>query len=212
LKLTLPEEITLLSLDDRTGQTICGYGTYALSAAIVSELALSGRVSINDGIVSMTDATAVPDELLNEAAVKIRNSSGELSWLVRSELAEHQCRRVLERLVALSILDRVEKKALGLFRYRRYPAHDGAVEAEIRSRLRSSALGTAEPDARTRSLLSLASAAGLGHTFLSTEERERSARRIRALTEADAVGEALFAAIRDDDAAAAAAGITVAIT
>jgi hypothetical protein len=212
LKLTLPEEITLLSLDDRTGQTICCYSTYALSAAVISELALTGRVVVQDDMVRVTGGAASGDELLDEAARNIQQSSGELSSLVRTPLAANQCRLVLERLVALGILDRIEKRALGLFRYRRYPAHDGAVEAELRARLRAAALGTQEPDARTRSLLGLASAAQLCHTFLSREETDRSSRRIKALAGSDPVGEALFVAIRDDDTAAAAAGITVAIT
>lgn len=212
MNLTLAEEITLLSLDDRTGETVCAYATYALSAAILSELALMGRIDIHGDSVRVLNGEAVNHSLLNEAIGTIQKSAGKLSWLIRSPLAENQRNRTVERLVTLGVLERVEKKALGLFRYRRYPAHDGTAEEELRSRLHAAVRGTGDVDARTCALLSIAHAAGVLDTFLSREEQKQSAARLKALTGSDPVGEALFLAIRDDDGAAATAAITVAIT
>jgi hypothetical protein len=212
LELSLAEEITLLSLDDRTGQTICSYSTYALSAAILAELILLQRLAVEGDVVHVIDLASVDDSLLDEAAATVASSGGNLNWLIRSSLAENQCTRVLNRLVDRGILDRIEKKALGLFRYRRYPAHDGTAETELRARLRSAVLEQTTPDARTRALLGLANAAGLCETFLSTQERIGSAKRITELAANDPVSEALFRAIRDDDSVAAAAAITVSIT
>lgn len=212
MNLTLAEEVILLSLDDRTGHTVCAHTGYAVSAAILAELAVLGRVTIDGDAVRLVDQSAVDHSVLNEAVGMIGNFEGKLSWLIRAPLAENQRERVIERLVTLGILERVEKKALGLFRYRRYPEHDGSVEAGIRSRLRAAALGTGEADSRTCALLSIAHAAGLLDTFLSKEEKRNSEDRVKALTESDPVGEALFLAIRDDDGAAATAAITVAIT
>ena len=212
MNLILAEEITLLSLDDHTGHTVCAYTTYALSAAMLAELAWLGRVKIDGDAVRLIDSSAVDHSILNEAIGTIANSAGKLSWLIRSPLAENQRERVIERLVTLGILEREEKRAFGLFRYRRYPAHDGTVEEALRARLRSAITGETEGDARTRALLSIAHAAGLLGTFLSKEDQNRSTARLKELTKNDPIGEALLFAIRDDDGAAATAAITVAIT
>jgi hypothetical protein len=102
--------------------------------------------------------------------------------------------------VSAGILDRVEKHALGLFRFRRYPAHDRTTEDEIRNRLRTAALGGAV-DERTRLLLSVADACGLV-TYLLTRPEQKTARPvIDELTANEPVGAAVREAIREDEAA-----------
>lgn len=100
----------------------------------------------------------------------------------------------------------------GLFTFRRYPAHDGRVEAEIRDRLHSAVAGRAEPEERTRLLLGIASAAGLLKTFLSGDERRQYRDRIRLLTDGDPVTAELRRVVERAEADAAATAAIASMT
>jgi hypothetical protein len=212
MHLGLSEEIVLLGLDDETGKSICYHMAYALSGAILADLALRGRIAIVNGDVRVANGEPTGDDVLDEALVTLTGSSKtKLSHWVRRILADHQRDRIIQRLVSAQVLDRVEKSVLGLFHYRRYPAHDRAPENEVRARLRSVLTGAAE-DQRALALLSLADSCGLTKTFVDREECESWKSRIEELVANDAIGKAIRRAIRDDDAAAAAVVIGAAAT
>lgn len=213
MHLGLCEEIVLLGLDDETGKSVCYQMAYALSGAILADLILRGRVAVENGQVRILNAAATGDDVLDEALVALKSSNKtKLSYWVRKVMADHQRDRIVQRLVDLQVLDRVEKVVLGLFSYRRYPAHDGTPENEIRSRLRAAVTGSAPADDRTVALLSLADACGLTKTFLDKTERQQRKPRIEELVDGEPVGEAVRGAIRDDNAAAAAVVIGAAST
>jgi hypothetical protein len=213
MHLGLCEEIVLLGLDDESGKSVCYHMAYALSGAILADLILRGRLAVEDGQVRIAGGESTGDDVLDEALVAIAGSrKTKLSHWVRKIMADHQRDRVVQRLVNLQILDRVEKVVLGLFSYRRYPAHDRAVENEIRSRLRAALAGTGPANSRTLALLSLADACGLTKAFLDKKERQDWKTRIEELVGNEPVGNAVRAAIRDDDAAAAAVVIGAAAT
>ena len=213
MHLGLCEEIVLLGLDDDTGKSVCYHMAYALSGAILADLILRGRLKVEDGHVRIVNAEATGDDVLDEALVALAGSKKtKLSHWVRKMMADHQRDRIVQRLVNLQILDKVEKVVFGLFSYRRYPAHDCGPENEIRVRLRRALEGSTPPDARTLALLSLADACGLTKAFLEKKERQSWKDRIEALAGAEPVGAAVRNAIRDDDAAAAAVVIGAAAT
>lgn len=205
MHLGLCEEIVLLGLDDETGKSVCYHMAYALSGAILADLILRGRVAVENGQVRIANAAATGDDVLDEALVALKSSNKtKLSYWVRKVMADHQRDRIVQRLVDRQVLDRIEKVVLGLFSYRRYPAHDGAPENEIRSRLRAAVTGSGPAEHRTVALLSLADACGLTKTFLDKAERQLLQARIQELVENEPVGDAVRCAIRDDNAAAAA--------
>ena len=213
MHLGLCEEIVLLGLDDDTGKSVCYHMSYALSGAILADLILRGRLKVEDGHVRIVNAEATGDDVLDEALVALAGSNKtRLNHWVRTIMADHQRDRIVQRLVNLQILDKVEKVVLGLFSYRRYPAHDCGPENEIRARLRAALAGSTPPDARTRALLSLADACGLTKSFLDKNERQAWKERLEALVGSEPVGEAVRSAIRDDDAAAAAVVIGASAT
>jgi hypothetical protein len=199
--LGLAEEIVLLGLDDDTGKPVSYNASYAVSAAILAELVLRDRIRVEDGQVHVTDGTPTGDDVLDQALHRIRESSKtSLAHWIRTEAADHQRDRILQRLVGAGILDVVEKHALGLFRYRRYPTHDRSTEDEIRSRVRTAAMtGTAPP--RTRLLLSIADACGLTGYLLTRSEHKAAYPAIEAMTADEPIGTAVREAIREDQAA-----------
>jgi hypothetical protein len=201
MALSLAEETVLLGLDEDTGKLLSFNISYALSAAILAELVLVGRIAVNAGEVRVIDQRPAGDAVLDEALRHIAASGNRsLPHWIRTEPAEHQRNRILDRLVQAGVLDRVEKHALGLFPYRRYPAHDFAIENEIRNRLRTAALGGASSD-RTRLLLSIADACGLTPRLLTKAELKAAKPVIEELTAADPIGAAVREAIREDQAA-----------
>jgi golgi phosphoprotein 3 len=199
--LGLAEEIVLLGLDEDTGKPVSYNVSYALSAAILADLMLRGRLRIEADSVRVVDAAPTGDDVLDEALRHIQErSNGSLAHWIRKGTADHQRDRVLERLVGAKILDKVEKHALGLFPYHRYPAHDRSVEDEIRNRIRTAAMGGAATE-RTRLLLSLADACGLLHHLLTRPEHKTAKPIIQELTAADPIGAAVREALREDQAA-----------
>jgi hypothetical protein len=201
VQLGLAEEIVLLGLDEGTGKAVSYNVSYAVSAAILADLTERGRILVEGEHIRIIDAGSTGDDVLDEALRRIAESSnGSLPHWIRSEAAGHQRTRILDRLVEAGILDRVEKHALGLFRFRRYPAHDHSTEDEIRNRLRTAALGGAI-DGRTRLLLSVADACGLLHHLLTRPEHRKAKSVIEQLTANEPIGAAVREAIREDEAA-----------
>jgi len=213
MHLSLCEEIVLLGLDDETGKSVCYHMAYALSGAILADLILRGRLAVDGGHVRIVNGGSTGDDVLDEALVALEGSrKTKLSYWVRKIMADHQRDRIVQRLVNLQILDSVERVVLGLFTYRRYPAHDCAPENEIRSRLRALLAGSGQADRHTLALLSLADASGLTKTFLDKQERQAWKSRIEELVGEEPVGTAVRSAIRDDDAAATAVVLGAAST
>lgn len=201
MKLGLAEEIVLLALDEETGKPVTYNVSYALSAAILADLAQRGRLRVEEEHVRVTDESATGDDVLDEALHHICQSAhSSLSHWIRKGAADHQRDRILERLVRGGVLDKVEKHALGLFPYHRYPAHDRSVEAEIRDRVRTAAMGGAATE-RTRLLLSIADACGLLHHLLTRQEQKAAAPIVEEATGADPIGAAVRQALREDQAA-----------
>ena len=122
------------------------------------------------------------------------------SHWIRKGVADHQRDRILDRLVFAGVLDKVEKHALGLFPYHRYPAHDRSAEDEIRNRVRTAAMGGAYSE-RTRLLVSIADACGLLHLLLTRPEHKSAAPIVEEMTGTEPIGASVRAAIREDQTA-----------
>nr|WP_308407093.1 GPP34 family phosphoprotein [Streptomyces sp. APSN-46.1] len=69
-------------------------------------------------------------------------------WLTKDQ--SKAIAAALESLCKRGVAVEEKHKALGVFPIRRYPEADGAVERELRERLRAVVLDGAEPDTRTR--------------------------------------------------------------
>jgi len=212
MPLTLAGEIVLLCLDDHTGKCVSPYADYAFNGAVISDLMLPGRLSYDQGFLRLDDSSPVGNPILDEALSALGKRKRRLCEWIRTCLVDHGRERLLEQMVTLRILERVEHKTLGLFMHRRYPACGGAVENEIRSRLRSIVSGNDHPARRDLVLLSLLHGGGLLKTFLSREECRRWQSRITELVNDEPVGAALAKVIRADEDTAAAAVMAAAIT
>lgn len=206
----LPEEVVLLGLDDATGKCVSSYTHYSWNAGVLAELSAMQRLDLGAAHVLVVDGSSTGDDILDEALTSLRSSNRKLGPALRTNLVPHGRDRTLRRLVEAGILEFHDNRVLGIFHFRRYPAHDGKVEAAIRDRLRAATLSGVVPDARTRLLLSISAAANLLSSFLSRDERNASRARIAQLTEGEPVGQELRRIIEEDESAATTATIIAA--
>jgi hypothetical protein len=159
--LTLPEELLLLSLDDKghTHNVTPANLDTGLLAAAVYELHLRGRVAIEPEGVKVVDASPSGDSLLDET-LKVLGTRpagesfedlleaqhGHLAWLRE---------KVKEGLCAKGELRQEENRLLWLLPQKEYAVEHGAEEMSLVERVTRALLLDEPADRRTSALLTL---------------------------------------------------------
>lgn len=157
----LAEELLLLAYDDETGKAAgsrIGLDL-GISAAVLVELALGGRLALDGPRLRAVDATPtgepIADGVLQRVAADTPQSPA--AWLQR---LRHGLRDALLRdLCARGVVRDVDETALDVIHLHRYPAVDRTVERDVRSRLAAALTGReAAVDERTAALAALVAA------------------------------------------------------
>lgn len=202
--LTFAEEILLLALDDQKGtlkplpvQAL----KFALSGALLLELALSGRIDTDPQTLKIirTEPTGTP--LLDEALTCLREEETPQDvshWLKKiatrfQDLEE----RVLDLLVEKGVLKIENRKILWVFTTRRYPMIDGREVREVRSRLQELITSDAIPDPRDAVLVGLVNACQLFEDLFTEEELQILQPRIENLARLELIGREVNQAIME---------------
>ena len=158
--LTLPEELLLLSLDDKghTHSVAPASLDSGLLAAAVYELHFRGRVAIEPDGVTILDATPTGDSVLDETLKVLgtrpkeefedllSSQHGHLAWLRE---------KVKEGLCAKGELRQEEGRLLWLFPQKEYAVEHGSEEMSLLERITRTLLLGEAPDRRTSELLTL---------------------------------------------------------
>ncbi|GAA2990840.1 GOLPH3/VPS74 family protein [Streptomyces fulvorobeus] len=217
MAITLAEEIMLLSLDDESGSAKQRQAAgWAVSGGILLELVLAGRVSVAGKHLELTDTTPTGDQLLDRRTALIetwlrgRKKRRVTEWLTRDQAKAVGA--ALESLCRRGVVVKEKHKALGVFPIRRYPEADGAVEAELRERLRAVVLGGVEPDSRTAGLIALIHSAKLHRLAFPDSPRKQVAARMGEVAAGQWAAESVRAAIRDMQAAMVAVTVVTVAT
>jgi len=158
--IALAEELLLLAYDDQTGKaTGSRIGLdLGMSAAVLVDLALAGRIAYQDGYLTVVDPSPIGDPIADAVLAKAAQDDPHTpaQWLQR---LRHRLRiRVLEDLVARGVVRDVDETQLEFIHVHRYPSADPAYEAEIRARLAEAVTSDAIPDERTAALATLLTA------------------------------------------------------
>jgi hypothetical protein len=156
----LAEELLLLAYDDQTGKaTGSRIGLdLGMSAAVLVDLALAGRIAYVDGNLKVIDPRPIGDAIADAVLAKAAQDDPHTpaQWLQR---LRHRLRvRVLENLVARGVIRDIDETQLEFIHVHRYPSADPAYEAEIRNRLIKAVTSDAIPDERTAALATLLTA------------------------------------------------------
>jgi hypothetical protein len=153
----LAEELLLLAYDDQTGKaTGSRIGLdLGMSAAVLVDLALAGRIAYVDGYLKVIDPSPIGDAIADAVLAKAAEDEPHTpaQWVQR---LRHRLRtRVLEDLVARGVIQDIDETQMGVIHVHRYPTTDPAFEAEIRGRLADALTSQAPCDERTAALATL---------------------------------------------------------
>ncbi|MFJ7265012.1 GPP34 family phosphoprotein [Streptomyces globosus] len=206
MAVTLAEEIMLLSLDDESGLAKQRQAAgWAVAGGILLELVLAGKVSVIGKHFELVDTTPTGDSLLDSRTALIetwmrgRGKRRMTEWLMKDQ--PKAVAAALKSLCKRGVVVEEEHRALGVFPIRRYPEADGAVERELRERLRAVVLDGAEPDTRTAGLIALIHSAKLHRLAFPDGHRKQVASRMEEVATGQWAAESVRAAIRDMQAA-----------
>ena len=214
----LATDLLLLALDDERGTVLpqASIGLdFGLAGAIVMELALQGRIDVDDDCVAPS-GDAADEPLLDDALRATAAAPGKklAHWVhqLPRELGGLR-QRLLDRLVAQGTLEQREKRVLLLFHWNVYPERDARVEHDIRARVDGALLHGETPDAATACLIHLAAACRVIDAIYPRAEHQAIKTRIGELDDAGAAGaNAVASMVARAESAAVTAATMAAIT
>jgi len=206
--LRLYEEITLLALRDRTGAITNSYALYAVAAAVMAELLLEGRITVEDSrkqFVDLASAEPVGDPILDWWLGRIQEAKRRASltdWVNRlggiSGLRDKAALRLCQR----KIVRAKEETVLLLFKRKLYPEVNPVPEKRIIERLRAAIFTDDAPlDPRTVVLVSLANSCQLLDQAFGGKEVKSRKKRIEQIAGGELTGKATKKVIEACEAA-----------
>lgn len=212
--LLLHEAVLLLALRDDAGTAPLNVPVQtALGAALVGELLLRGRVSIEKtrfGQMLLTrSAQQTGDAALDALAERIRLAKRRASlgtWISRAGATRGLRESLSRRLCMRGVLRIDEQRMLVLFKRTVYPQVNPRPERELIERLRAVALGEAAADGYAATLLGIARHASLLGVVLDKAEQKAAKKRIAGIVggvpEAKLVDDAVRTALQSAAVAA----------
>ncbi|MFG2292590.1 GPP34 family phosphoprotein [Streptomyces sp. NPDC048603] len=215
-RVTLAEEIMLLSLDDESGWARSRQAAgWAVAAALLLDLVMAGRVAVSGKYLEVVDDTPTGDPLLDGRLGLLRTwMRGRSKRRITDWLTKDSTKAVgaaLERLAGRGLVTEERRKVMGLFPVRRYPEADGSVERELRARLKAAVLGdAAEPDGRTAGLIALLHSAKLHGLAFPGVPRKQVEPRMAEIAAGQWAAESVRLAIQAMQAAVMVAGAAAA--
>jgi Golgi phosphoprotein 3 (GPP34) len=210
MEMLIAEDLLLLLMDDEKGRLAATSQARPLfGGALLIELALAGTAEMEEKrgywhvpkVSASSPATpglTQPDPLLARAWATIAEKPRSAQDLVQ-RLGKGVREELQDRLVAKGILERRERRVLGLFPAATWPALDLAHEREVRDRLHAVLVQGLTPDPRTAALVALLAAVDQAHRVVPPGDLKASELKRRA----KAVSEGAWAAKAVRDAVAA---------
>jgi hypothetical protein len=196
-QLFLYEEVMLLALRDEQGTIATGFVEQSVAGAILAELLLEGRVSVDNSKkqwVSLTNDQATGDPVIDECLDRMAAAKKRVTlknWVHKLASIKDLKHKVALQLCERRILSADKDKVLLLFNRRIYPEVNSTPERKIIERMRKAIFSDGRNiDTRTVVLISLANGSDiLSHTFGRKELKSRK-KRIDQITQGDLTGKA----------------------
>ena len=217
--LSLPEELFLLALHEEKGKihdAVAMAVHYGLGGALLADLALHSMIEIDSkGKVCVLDSVPTGDEILDEAYLKIKESSKLFKvrhWVEEfSDNIRKLQKRLAENLVVKGILKQEEQRYLWVIPYEAYPQVDASAKYWLKNFLREVLLTGIKADEHAIVLLSLIRACGMLQFIVTRDEQKVARRKIELLTHDEEIGKAVRDAIEMIEAAATTAAMMATI-
>lgn len=209
--LSIAEEVMLLMLHDSDGSFIRVPDwslRYALSGAVLMDLALRNRIDTDLNSLSVTDNTATGDTILDGMLKHIAHEEEDQSirfWVERTAVHAEAIREAaLAKLVERGILSQEQHRFLWVFKSRRYPVRDDrAAEQEVKLRIVEVLLSNTIPDPHDVVLICLTHATGILNSIFARSQLRQVEDRVEDVRRLDLIGQAIASAIWDIEASIA---------
>jgi golgi phosphoprotein 3 len=202
--LTFPEEIVLLSLDDKSGKFVDLPPLamdQALAGAALLELAFQNRIDTDLTHLTLVNAKPTGEGMLDpllEKIVEAKDKKDAKYWVgVFSAEGEKLREKTLDRLVQRGIIKREEKRFLWVIPGRRYPMVNDQEEQEVRKRIQSVIAEGEVPGPRDVVLISLSSACQLLRSVFSDADLLKYSARIAEVSKMDLIGRAVSKSVAE---------------
>lgn len=216
MPVTIGEELLLLALDDTEGvqrgdTTKVGY---AVVGAHLLELALLGRIDMEGKKIVTRDSRPIgepaTDQVLSAIASDKRiRKPGDWLWTLATKSVEATARSLVHK----GLVREQDKRVLGLFKTKRYPAVNAAPESAALERMRRVIVDGQQPEPRTMSLISMVHAAGLAKELFPDADRKAVVARVEEIAkQAGDMAESAAAAVSATSAAVQAAVTTAVLS
>ena len=188
MKLSLIDQLTLLSLDDDSGSFITdslSY-SYSLAGAILLELSLHNRIEIIlKNKVLVKDKINTGDSLLDEYLNLIVQSKKEKTvqdWIETiGQQADKVKQQTIDKLIKKNILTQKEEKILWVFTVHKYPAKNSEPEDSLKQRLNSIIENNEWPQLNEIMLLSLVDTCELHKEIFGKEKAEEYQKKMKTI-------------------------------
>jgi golgi phosphoprotein 3 len=194
--LFLYEEIILLALSNDKGTILTSYPEYNISGAILAELLLEHRISIDrtqKQLVTINNSELIGDPIIDECLEKMVVEKGHVSlqtWISRFVDIQDLNNKVVRQLCSRGILRADEDKVMFFFKRNVYPEINPVPEQEIIDRVRTAIFTDEEQiDPRTVVLISLANSTDMLSEIFGKEVANRQ-QRIDRIVNGEMTGKA----------------------
>ncbi len=193
--LTLLEELYLLTQhDDREKKSSTKYEKfqYGLAGSILAELALAGKVQVNQKHrLELVDGSSSGDEILDRALLMMQESPRprKLTFWVEELTGKYEKinKRLTERLVSNGVFIVEDDELLWAIPSQAYPEHHASAKYCLKERLRAIALADGMNDIRSLALLCMLDSSEMLDLVFTRDERREASRNIHEMLVTEAL-------------------------
>jgi golgi phosphoprotein 3 len=193
--LTLFDELFLLTKqDDREKKSSTKYEKfyYGLAGSILAELALAGKVQVNQKHrLELVDAASTNDEILDRALLVLQESAKprKLTYWVEELTGKFEkiTKRLTERLVSNGVFTVDDDELLWAIPSQVYPDHNASAKYYLKEHLRAIALADGENDVRSLALLCMLNSSEMLDLVFTRDERREANRNIHEMLVTEAL-------------------------
>jgi Golgi phosphoprotein 3 len=209
--LSLAEELFLLAIDEEKGAIIKLAKrslNYALVGAIIADLALQNRITINDkGRLELVDTTGTGDPALDFVLQKVQSSEKPRrlsSWISEITKKSKKLRQIIEdTLIEKGFINREDDRFLGISQVDTGESKF-SMKYPIKTNLRAGILAGQTIDLHSLAMLGIARSSMLLYLVFTADEQRLARKRIQETVVREALDNPMAQIIEEIDAAVAA--------
>jgi hypothetical protein len=203
--LTLFDELYLLTQHaDREKKSTYKYEKfyYGLAGSILAELALAGKVQVNQKHrLELVDAATTGDEILDRALLMMQESAKprKLTYWVEELTGKFEkiTKRLTERLVSNGVFNVEDDELLWAIPSQVYPEYNASAKYCLKERLRAIALADGVNDVHSLALLCLVDSTEMLDLVFTRDERREANRNIHEMLITEALKDPAAQAIEE---------------